>query len=92
MNHGSTYKSKILALLLLFFMGDFGAHNFYLKRTGVAVTQFILMVIAMFTILVLVGLIPLLVVEVWKVVDFLLICLDDNDNFDWSLERQKPTV
>lgn len=32
-------KSKVLALVLLFFLGIFGAHNFYLKHYKVAVFQ-----------------------------------------------------
>lgn len=35
-------KTALVAYLLWFFLGLFGAHNFYLKRTGVAVAQLIL--------------------------------------------------
>ena len=35
-------KTAVAAYLLWFFLGLFGAHNFYLKRTGVAVAQLIL--------------------------------------------------
>ena len=35
-------KTVVAAYLLWFFVGLFGAHNFYLKRTGVAVAQLIL--------------------------------------------------
>ena len=35
-------KTVLAAYLLWFFVGLFGAHNFYLKRTGVAITQLIL--------------------------------------------------
>ncbi|MGH9807487.1 MAG: TM2 domain-containing protein, partial [Terriglobia bacterium] len=35
-------KTALVAYLLWFFVGIFGGHNFYLKRTGVAVTQLIL--------------------------------------------------
>ena len=35
-------KSALIAYLLWFFVGIFGGHNFYLERTGVAVTQLIL--------------------------------------------------
>ena len=35
-------KTAVTAYLLWFFVGLFGGHNFYLKRTGVAVTQLIL--------------------------------------------------
>jgi TM2 domain-containing membrane protein YozV len=35
-------KSVLVAYILWFFVGLFGGHNFYLKRIGVAVTQLIL--------------------------------------------------
>jgi TM2 domain-containing membrane protein YozV len=35
-------KTALVAYLLWFFLGLFGAHNFYLGRIGVAVTQLIL--------------------------------------------------
>ena len=35
-------KTALVAYLLWFFVGLFGGHNFYLKRTGVAVAQLIL--------------------------------------------------
>ena len=35
-------KDILAAYALWFFLGYFGAHNFYLKRTGVAVAQLIL--------------------------------------------------
>jgi len=35
-------KTALVAYLLWFFLGLFGGHNFYLGRTGVAVTQLIL--------------------------------------------------
>ena len=56
-------KTAVVSYLLWFFLGLFGAHNFYLKRTGVAVTQLILS-------LTLVGMIVTLV---WVIVDAFLI-------------------
>jgi TM2 domain-containing membrane protein YozV len=38
-------RSKLVAYLLWLFMGWFGIHNFYLHRTGIAVTQLILSLI-----------------------------------------------
>ena len=57
-------KTALVAYLLWFFLGLFGAHNFYLGRTGVAVTQLILslivvgMIITIFWVLVDAFLIP----------------------------------
>jgi TM2 domain-containing membrane protein YozV len=56
-------KTALVAYLLWFFVGIFGCHNFYLKRTGVAVTQLILS-------LTVVG---LLITGVWILVDAFLI-------------------
>src|SRR6266849_5177140 len=56
-------KTALVAYLLWFFVGLLGGHNFYLKRTGVAVTQIILS-------LTLVG---ILITIVWVLVDAFLI-------------------
>jgi len=56
-------KTAVVAYLLWFFVGLFGGHNFYLKRTGVAVTQLILS-------LTIVG---MLVTVIWVLVDAFLI-------------------
>jgi TM2 domain-containing membrane protein YozV len=56
-------KTALVAYLLWFFVGLLGGHNFYLKRTGVAVTQLVLS-------LTLVG---ILITIVWVVVDAFLI-------------------
>ena len=45
-NHSGAYRSKIIALVLLLVLGQFGAHNFYLARTRVAVTQLMMSVLA----------------------------------------------
>jgi TM2 domain-containing membrane protein YozV len=56
-------KTALLAYVLWFFLGIFGAHNFYLERTGVAIAQLILS-------LTLVG---MLITFVWVIVDAFLI-------------------
>ena len=56
-------KTALVAYLLWFFVGLLGGHNFYLKRTGVAVTQLILS----FT------LVGILITIVWVIVDAFLI-------------------
>jgi TM2 domain-containing membrane protein YozV len=56
-------KTAPVAYLLWFFLGLFGGHNFYLKRTGVAVAQLILS-------LTLVG---MAITIVWVIVDAFLI-------------------
>lgn len=66
-------KSVAVAYLLWFFLGGFGAHNFYLKRTGVGVAQLILTLVSILLTVVGIGLIGLLVVFVWVIVDAFLI-------------------
>lgn len=56
-------KTALVAYLLWFFLGLFGGHNFYLKRTGVAVAQLILTITV----------IGMLVTLIWVFVDAFLI-------------------
>ena len=56
-------KTALVAYLLWFFVGILGGHNFYLKRTGVAVTQLILSITV----------VGLVITVVWVLVDALLI-------------------
>src|SRR6476661_1367823 len=56
-------KTALVAYILWFFLGLFGGHNFYLKRTGVAVAQLILT-------LTIVG---MLITVVWVLIDAFLI-------------------
>lgn len=64
-------KSKIAAALLAFFLGVFGAHDFYMKRNGRAVGKLSLLVI---------GTIPLMgwihtILGIWVIIDFVRILL-----------------
>jgi TM2 domain-containing membrane protein YozV len=56
-------KTAMVAYLLWFFLGLFGGHNFYLGRTGVAVTQLILSLIV----------VGLIITIFWVLVDAFLI-------------------
>ena len=56
-------KTALVAYLLWFFLGLFGGHNFYLKRTGVAVAQLILTITV----------IGMLLTLIWVFVDAFLI-------------------
>jgi TM2 domain-containing membrane protein YozV len=56
-------KTPVIAYLLWFFLGIFGAHNCYLKRTGIAVAQLILTITV----------IGAIVTFVWIIVDAFLI-------------------
>jgi TM2 domain-containing membrane protein YozV len=56
-------KTALVAYILWFFLGLFGAHNFYLERTGVAVAQLILSLI----------IVGLVITIIWVLVDAFLI-------------------
>lgn len=66
-------KSPVIAYLLLIFLGGFGAHRFYLGKTGTAVTMLILWIIGWVTVVIGVGLLFLAVVGIWAFVDLFLI-------------------
>lgn len=63
MLYDANKKSSVVAYLLWFFLGMFGAHNFYLKRIGIAVAQLILTITVIGSIVTL----------VWIIVDAFLI-------------------
>ena len=56
-------KTALVAYLLWFFLGLLGGHNFYLKRTGVAVAQLILSI----------TIVGILITFFWVLVDAFLI-------------------
>ena len=86
MNQSGTYKSKIIALLLLAFFGSFGVHQFYLGNTTVGVIQLVLTVLGILTSVILVGVLFLVAVGIWVFIDFVRILVVDEDDFGWSLE------
>ena len=66
-------KSPVIAYLLLIFLGGFGAHRFYLGKTGTAVTMLVLFLLGWLTLVLGVGLILLAAVGIWAFVDLFLI-------------------
>lgn len=65
----SESKSTLTAYLLLFFLGMFGAHNFYLGKPGAGTSQLILSILGYLTTLIFIGFIPLTIVGIWVIVD-----------------------
>ena len=58
--------------LLAFFLGYFGAHRFYIGKTGTATVMLVLGIVGIPLCFILVG-IPIVVgVSVWRLVDFIL--------------------
>ena len=66
-------KSTGVAYLLWFFLAGFGAHRFYLGRTGSAVAMLILFVLGWATLAILIGAFFLIAVGIWALVDAFLI-------------------
>lgn len=66
-------KDITVAYLLAIFLGGFGAHQFYLGRTGQAVTMLCLYLAGLATAVIGVGFILLFAVGVWAIVDLFLI-------------------
>jgi TM2 domain-containing membrane protein YozV len=70
-----SHKSRLVALLLLVFLGGLGVHRFYVGKVGTGILMFLCTLLA-FTVI----LSP--IIAVWLVVDFILILVgsfkDDN--------------
>ncbi|GHE91983.1 hypothetical protein GCM10016455_09980 [Aliiroseovarius zhejiangensis] len=66
-------KSIVVAYLLWGFLGGFGAHRFYLGKTGSAVGQIILFVLGWLTVAFVVGFAFLIALGIWLLVDAFLI-------------------
>lgn len=66
-------KSTVVAYLLLIFFGSLGAHRFYLGRTGSAVAQLLLCILGWLTLVFVVGIVLLIVLGIWIIVDIFLV-------------------
>lgn len=66
-------KSALIAYLLWWFLGGFGAHRFYLGRTGSAVAMLVITLVSMVLVLVAVGLLGILAIGIWWLIDAFLI-------------------
>ena len=65
-------KSRLTTTLLAWFLGIFGAHRFYIGKTGTAAVMLTLGVIGFATLWLFVGEIFLIAVGIWAFVDFLI--------------------
>ncbi len=69
----SNKKSVGLAFVFWFFLGGLGGHRFYLGRTGSAVAQLLLSIFGWLTVVVGFGLLLLVPLGIWLLVDAFLI-------------------
>lgn len=72
-NAASGSKNKIVAAVLAFFLGTFGAHNFYLGHTSKAVTQLVLTIIGYITLIFLIGSLFIMATGIWAFIEFIMI-------------------
>lgn len=72
-------KSWVATLLLCFFLGSVGAHNFYTGRTTYAIVQLSLNIIGWFTFWFLLGILFWAVLGIWVLVEFFMILLGVGD-------------
>jgi TM2 domain-containing membrane protein YozV len=66
-------KSALVAYLLWFFLGPFGAHRFYLARGGSGAAMLILFIVGLATLVIFIGIPLVLGVLIWLLVDAFLI-------------------
>lgn len=85
-------KSPVVAYLLLIFLGGFGAHRFYLGKTGTAITMLIMFVLGWLTLVLGVGLLLLIAVGIWSLVDIFLIPGMVQQDKDAIRQRQVTTM
>ena len=64
----------VIALLLAFFLGHWGAHRFYMGHTALGATMLGLTVVGILTACVGVGFLLLVASGIWAFVDFIVIC------------------
>ncbi|TCI61851.1 TM2 domain-containing protein [Exiguobacterium sp. SH3S1] len=62
-------RNLVVAYLLWFFLGGFGAHRFYFKKTGSAIAMLALMVGSIVLTIVLIGFVGLFAAGIWALVD-----------------------
>jgi TM2 domain-containing membrane protein YozV len=63
-------KKKMPALLLCFFLGVFGAHRFYVGKTGSAVAMLLISLLTGWAV------VGFVVTWVWAIIDFIMICMN----------------
>lgn len=73
MMYDASKKSAVVAYLLWFFVGMFGAHRFYLGRTGSAALMLIGTILSALLTVVVIGLIGIAIIGIWVLVDAFLI-------------------
>lgn len=76
------YKEKFIAALLAFFLGEWGLHKFYLNEQSAGKKYLIWCLVGICTSWLLIGLIPLMVLWVLKLVDCFGYLFMSDEEFD----------
>ncbi len=69
---GISPKSRLATSLLAYFLGYFGAHRFYIGKTGTAIVMLVLGIVGIPLCFVFVGIPIVIGVAVWSLVDFII--------------------
>lgn len=64
-------KSKVIAIVLAFFLGFLGVHNYYLGYNKIGLFQLALYVVSIFTVWFIIGGVGLLALGIWLIVDMI---------------------
>ena len=62
-------RKMIIAFLLAIFLGGFGAHRFYMGLIGTGIIQLVCLIVGYALTFVLIGIIPLILLGIWVLVD-----------------------
>lgn len=68
-------KSRLVALLLCFFLGSLGIHNFYYGQTKAGINKLILLGVGTLLTLIFIGVFLLMALSVWVLIDLILIAV-----------------
>jgi len=66
---GGDRKSRLIYIILALFLGEFGIHNFYAERTGIAVTQLLLCILSVVLVCVHIGWLGLIGLFIWSLIE-----------------------
>jgi len=69
---GISPKSRLATTLLAWYLGYFGAHRFYIGKTGTAIVMLVLGIVGIPLCFVLVGIPIVIGVSVWRLIDFII--------------------
>ena len=85
---GISDKSMSTAALLAFFIGGFGAHRFYVGKTGTAVCMLVMAIVGILLSCIYIGIPLCLATGIWSLIDFVMIlCGSFTDSYGRYLKK-----